>query len=241
MIQAQGVTKRFGAVSALNGMNFVAPDGAITSLLGANGAGKTTMLRAITGLIQPEAGEISVDGADPRSQRIAALGRLGVLPDEYGLYERLTAREHLHYAAAIHGLNGRDRQAAVDAAISSLEMSTIADRRVRGFSLGERMKVALGSAIVHRPANLLLDEPTRGLDVLAVRTLRRVLLELKKRGVCILIASHVMAEVARLADRVVIISAGKAVASASPGELLATTGTQDIEDAFVSLATTQGS
>jgi sodium transport system ATP-binding protein len=241
MIQAQGVTKRFGAVSALNGMDFVAPDGAITSLLGANGAGKTTMLRAITGLVQPDEGAISVDGVNPRSQRIASLGRLGVLPDEYGLYERLTAREHLDYAAAIHGLNGKERQAAVDAAIRSLEMSTIADRRVRGFSLGERMKVALGSAIVHCPANLLLDEPTRGLDVLAVRTLRRVLLELKERGVCILIASHVMAEVARLADRVVIISAGKVVACASPGDLLATTGTQDIEDAFVSLATTERS
>jgi sodium transport system ATP-binding protein len=222
-------------------MDVVARDGAITALLGANGAGKTTMLRAITGFIQPDAGAISVDGIDPVSDRLGALRRMGVLPDEYGLYERLTAREHLLYVAAIHGLKGRDRQAAVDAAIGSLEMSSITDRRVRGFSLGERMKVALGSAIVHRPANLLLDEPMRGLDVLAVRMLRRVLLELKARGVCILIASHVMAEVERLADTVVIISAGRTVLSASPADLLARTGTRDIEDAFVSLATVEGS
>jgi sodium transport system ATP-binding protein len=237
MIQVNGLKKRFGPTDALSGMEFSAPNGAITAILGANGAGKTSTIRIITGLMRADAGSVAVDGIDPAMDRVNALRRLGVLPDDYGVYERLTAREHIEHVAAAHGLSGAELRLAVEETLASLDMRAIADRRVHGFSLGERMKVALGSAIVHRPSNLLLDEPTRGLDVFSVRMLRGVLIELRKRGVCILLASHVMSEVQRLADRVVVVAKGRAVASGTPAQLLATTGAADMEDAFMSLAT----
>lgn len=237
MIVVQGIAKAYGGVQAAAGVSLKAKDAAITTLLGGNGAGKTTTLRAIAGLIRADAGHAAIDGIEVQNNRIAALRRLGFFADRFGLYPRLTAREHLELSAALHGLGGAPLNAAVDRAISLLDMGSIADRRTTGMSQGQQVKIALGRAIVHRPPNLILDEPTRGLDIFAVRLLRALLKRLRDEGVCILMSSHIMAEVAELSDAVVLIAGGRTVATGTPEEIRLTAGAATLEDAIVTLTT----
>ena len=235
MIAVENLRKHFGKVAAVSDVTFEAADGAITTLLGGNGSGKTTTLRTIAGLLRPDLGTARIDGVAVAADRIGSLARLGVLHDEFGLHPRLTAREHLRFSAELHGLRGPARDAAAKRTIELLELDGLADRPAKGFSHGERMKVALARALVHSPRNVMLDEPTRGLDVFAVRLLRRVLQRLRSDGACVLMSSHAMGEVAALSDRVVVIAAGRVRAAGSPAELVATTETGDLEDAFVKL------
>ena len=235
MIEAIELRKGFGRVSAVSSVGFIAADGEITTLLGGNGSGKTTTLRLICGLVRPDAGAVRVDGIAVASDRVGALKRLGVLHDEFGLYPRLTVREHLRFSAELHGLKGRERDLAVERTIELLDLDVLAGRRAKGFSHGERIKVALGRVLVHSPRNVLLDEPTRGLDVFSLRTLRRILVRLRADGACVLMSSHALAEVNELSDRVVVIDAGKVRASGSPAELIAQTHSADLEGAFVTL------
>jgi sodium transport system ATP-binding protein len=235
MIFVENLRKHFGKVAAVSDVTFEAPDGAITTLLGGNGSGKTTTLRTIAGLLRPDLGTVRIDGLAVAADRIGSLARLGVLHDEFGLHPRLTAREHLRFSAELYGLRGPERDAAARRTIELLELGGLADRPVRGFSHGERMKVALARSLVHSPQNVVLDEPTRGLDIFAVRLLRRVLQRLRSEGACVLMSSHAMGEVAALSDRVVVIGAGRVRAAGSPAELVAATGTHDLEDAFVKL------
>ncbi|MFM2043872.1 MAG: hypothetical protein RLY86_2448 [Pseudomonadota bacterium] len=236
MMKIDGLVKRFGKVTAVDGVAFTAADGQITTLLGANGSGKTTSLRCLVGLLTPDSGTVAVDGiavaADPRTAR----SRLGWFPDSFGLYPRLTAREHLRYYARLHGMGGTAMEAAIDRVIADLAMEDIADRRTDGFSTGQSMKVALARALVHGPRNLILDEPTRGLDVMSIRLLRDTLRGLRAQGRCILLSSHVMAEVAELSDRVVCIARGRTVAEGTPDQIIAMTGAPTLEDAFIKLA-----
>jgi sodium transport system ATP-binding protein len=235
MIEIQDLKKSFGAVKAVDGMAFTAPDGAITTLLGGNGSGKTTTLRAICGLIRPDQGRIAIDGLDVATDRLAALGQLGALHDEFGLYPRLTPREHLRYSGALQGLAGKALDLAVAASLELFELGDLADRRTKGFSHGERMKVALARAHVHEPKNLLLDEPTRGLDIFAIRMLRSILKRLRDEGTCILMSSHAMAEVTELSDQVVLISSGRRIAAGPVPQIIASTGASDLESSFVTL------
>ena len=235
MIEVRSLHKRFGQVVAVDDVSFVAKDGAVTGLLGPNGAGKTTALRMIYGLIEPDQGRLSIDEVDVSTDPLAAQARVGVLPDTRGLYPRLTAREHARYFGRLHGLRGRELDDRIHELVDLLEMSTIADRRVEGFSHGERMKVALLRALVHGPQNLLLDEPTNGLDVMGTRAMRNLIRRLRGEGKCVVFSSHIMQEVSALCDSIVIISAGKVVAYGSPDELRAQTGHGSLEDAFVAL------
>ena len=235
MIEVRSLHKRFGQVVAVDDVSFVAKDGAVTGLLGPNGAGKTTALRMIYGLIEPDHGRLSIDEVDVSTDPLAAQARVGVLPDTRGLYPRLTAREHARYFGRLHGLRGRELDDRIHELVDLLEMSTIADRRVEGFSHGERMKVALLRALVHGPQNLLLDEPTNGLDVMGTRAMRNLIRRLRGEGKCVVFSSHIMQEVSALCDSIVIISAGKVVAYGSPDELRAQTGHGSLEDAFVAL------
>jgi sodium transport system ATP-binding protein len=236
MIRVEELQKRFGAVAAVDGVSFTALDGAVTGLLGPNGAGKTTSLRMIYGLMAPDGGRIEVDGHDLRADPLAAQARLGVLPDVAGLYPRLTAREHIRYFGGLHGLNGTDLESRAQHWIDLLDMRAFADRRVAGFSHGERTKVALARALVHQPQNILLDEPTNGLDVMSTRTVREVIRRLRSDGRCVLFSSHVMQEVSALCDRIIVIAKGRVAADGSRDELLALTGKESLEDAFVALA-----
>jgi sodium transport system ATP-binding protein len=235
MIRVDGLIKRFGTVTAVDGVSFEAPDGAVTGLLGPNGAGKTTSLRMIYGLMKPDNGRIQVDDIDLLRDPLAAQARLGVLPDLAGLYPRLTAREHIRYFGRLQGLDKPEIEKRAKEWIELLDMSQVADRRVAGFSHGERTKVALARALIHLPQNILLDEPTNGLDVMSTRTVREMIRRLRSQGRCVLFSSHVMQEVSALCDRIIVIARGRVAAAGSPSELLELTGEASLEDAFVRL------
>ncbi len=235
MIEVEQLHKRFGDVVAVDDVSFAAHDGAVTGLLGPNGAGKTTALRMLYGLIRPDKGGVRVDEIDVLEQPLAAARRMGVLPDAQGLYPRLTAREHVRYFGRLHGIKGADLERRVDALVERLDMKGIADRRAEGFSQGERMKVNLARALVHSPKNVLLDEPTNGLDVMSTRAMRGLIRELRDEGKCVLFSSHIMQEVSALCDTIVIVAAGRVVAKGTPSALREQTGHDNLEDAFVTL------
>ena len=235
MIDARKLHKRFGKVTAVEEVSFRAEDGVVTGLLGPNGAGKTTTLRMLYTLVRPDAGSASVDGHDVVTHPLEVRKRLGALPDARGLYPRLTPREHARYFGRLHGLTGAALEARVEQLVSLLEMADIADRRAEGFSQGERMKVALLRALVHDPQNVLLDEPTNGLDVMSTRAVRTLIQRLKAQGRCVVFSSHVMQEVAALCDRIVVVAHGRVVAEGTPDELRARTGKESLEEAFVSV------
>jgi sodium transport system ATP-binding protein len=236
MIEVSDLVKHYGPVKAVDGASFKAPDGAITTLLGANGSGKTTSLNMLMGLLKPQRGVAQIDGIDVSAAGSDTQRRTGWFPDSVGLYPRLTSREHLRYFGELHGMRGASLEGAIESALRELQMESIADRRTEGFSTGQRMKVALARALVHSPQNIILDEPTRGLDVMSVRLLRHTLRRLKAEGRCILMSSHVMAEVQELSDLVICISEGRVVAAGTPQELIRDTGSPDLEEAFIKLA-----
>jgi sodium transport system ATP-binding protein len=240
VIEVRELRKRFGTIQAVDGVSFSAPDGSITGLLGPNGAGKTTTLRMLYTLMRPDSGSVRVDGLDANAQPLEVRRRLGVLPDARGLYKRLTARENIEYFAQLHELAPATAKSRIDALIAALGMQDIAERRTEGFSQGERVKTAIARALVHEPRNIVLDEPTNGLDVLATRSLRQFLLRLKSEGRCVLFSTHIMQEVAALCDRVVIIAHGTVVAQGTPDELRAQAGESSLEEAFMRLIGTDG-
>jgi sodium transport system ATP-binding protein len=233
MIQTNNLSKSFQGRQVVKDLSFVAPDGAITGLLGANGAGKTTTLRMICGVLKPDSGEVAID--DVRGESASLQRHIGALLDHIGLYARLSARENLEYFGQLRGIESSALRARIDALLATLRLEAIAEQRTVGFSQGERMKTALGRALLHSPKNVLLDEPTNGLDIPTIRALRDVLRKLRDAGACIVFSSHVLDEVRTLCDRVVLISDGRVVAQGSPEELCTLAGTECLEDAFVGL------
>ncbi len=236
MIDIQAVSKSFGKTEAVKNVTLTVPDGAITTLLGANGSGKTTTLRMIAGLLKPDTGHISIDDKRVSSNRAAAVSTLGFFPDRFGLYPRLTAREQITYAARLRGVDEKHLHAAVGDAMETLAIGALAERRAKGFSAGQRVKVALAATIVGRPKTMIFDEPTRALDLYAVKLLRIVLKSLKKDGHAILLASHVMADVEELSDTVVVMAGGKIVAQGSCEDIRIEAQQPNLEDAFFALS-----
>jgi len=235
VIEATSLQKHFGRVTAVRDVSLRAMDGRITGLLGPNGAGKSTTLRMLYTVIAPESGDALIDGVSIVNQPLEARRRMGVLPHNAGIYPHLSARENIEYFGSLHGLSRKDCIARTVELISLLEMDEFADRGAKGFSQGQRVKTALARALIHRPRNILLDEPTNGLDVMAVRSLRRLLAKLRDDGHCVLFSSHVMQEVGALCDDVVVIAHGNVVANGTPEELRQRTGEGSLEDAFVRL------
>ncbi|MFT5135846.1 MAG: sodium transport system ATP-binding protein [Arenicella sp.] len=233
MIIANQLAKYFGNVKAIDGVSFSASDGKITGLLGPNGAGKSTILRILYTALKPDTGEAFIDQHDVVKDSLIARSSIGVLTHNSGIYERLTARENIKYFGQLHGLTGSHLDQRIDELADLLEMSDFLERRSKGFSQGQKTKVALARALVHKPKNILLDEPTSGLDIMATRGLRKVILSLKDAGHCVLFSSHVMQEVAALCDEIIIIANGRVAASGSPDALRKTTGKDNLEDAFV--------
>ena len=233
MIKVNGIAKRFGEVDALKDVSFAARDGRITGLLGPNGAGKSTCLRILYTVMKPDSGTASIDSLDIRSDPAEVKRRLGVLPHGAGLYPLLSARENIRYFGELQGMPKAELEPRVDALIDRLELSEIADRRAKGFSQGERTKVALARALVHEPSHLLLDEPTNGLDVMATRSLRRWLTELREDGKCIVLSSHIMQEVTALCDDIVILAHGRVVAEGTAAQLKEEFGQASLEEIFV--------
>jgi sodium transport system ATP-binding protein len=216
MIAVTGLAKRFGRVEAVRDVSFSAADGRITGLLGPNGAGKSTTLRILYTALRPDSGRAHIDGIDVAVDPLAARRRLGVLPHGSGIYPQLSARENVRFYGELHGLRGRALDQRVAQLIDQLGMGAFADRRAKGFSQGQRTKVALARALVHAPANVILDEPTNGLDVMATRALRELIRGLRDAGHCVLFSSHVMQEVAALCDEIVIIDHGRVAGSGTP-------------------------
>lgn len=234
MIEVSNLRKCFGKVKAIDGVSFTAQDGQITGLLGPNGAGKSTTLRILYTAFKPDSGVAKIDGRDVTIERLAARTSIGVLTHGAGIYERLSARENVKYFGELHGIYGKELNRRIDHLADLLDMSDFIERRAKGFSQGQKTKVALARALVHSPKNVLLDEPTNGLDVMATRGLREVILRLKDEGHCVLFSSHVMQEVAALCDEIVIIAKGTVTASGTPDAIRHSTGQTNLEDAFVS-------
>lgn len=235
MISVQNISKTFGKVTAVENVSLEAPDGKITALLGANGAGKTTSMRMIYALIKPESGQVLVDGINTHDKPVAARAKMGVLPDARGLYKRLTARENIVYFGRLQGMTEQAIKDRSEELIDRLGMESFINRRTDGFSQGQRVKVAIARALIHDPQNILLDEPTNGLDVMSTRAIRRFLKDQRARGKCVLFSSHVMQEVSAVCDDIAIIDAGRIVAHGTEAKLLEKTGCDNLEDAFVAL------
>lgn len=233
MITVNNLFKSFGDVKAVQDVSFTADNGKITGLLGPNGAGKSTTLRMLYTVFQPDSGKAEIDGFDIQTQAQQVKQNIGVLTHGAGIYERLSARENIRYFGQMHGLSGADLEKRIDELAQLLDMQEFIERRAKGFSQGQKTKVALARALVHSPKNVLLDEPTNGLDIMATRGLRTVISRLKEAGHCVLFSSHIMQEVAALCDEIVIIARGSVVAAGSPESLLTNTGEQTLEDAFV--------
>jgi sodium transport system ATP-binding protein len=238
MIEVMKASKSFGTVRALNQVSLQARNGNITCLLGPNGAGKTTLLRMVLGLMPRDSGELRVDGLDPALAPQAVRASIGFLPDQAGLYDRLTTREYLTYFARLNGMTTAAAQARIDDVVGMFELQDIIDRRILGFSQGQRMKVSVARATLARPRNLILDEPTRGLDVMSARSLRRALLALRDAGCCIVLSTHIMQEVMQLSDHIVVMARGSTIAAGSQQTLREITAADDLEQAFVSLVDT---
>ena len=235
MIKVSNLHKSFGKVKAVRGISFEVQDGEITGLLGPNGAGKTTTLRMLYSLLPPDEGEIRIDGLDPTRDAMAIKHTLGVVPDSRGLYTRMSARENISYYGKLHGMSARDISSRIDELVETLDMTDFIERRTEGFSQGQRVKVAIARAMVHRPQTVLLDEPSNGLDVMSTRALRRYILGLKEAGHSVILSTHIMQEVAALCDRIIIIANGQIAADGSAQELLEKSGCDSLEDAFVHL------
>lgn len=240
MIKASALKKSFRKkgmkserIEAVNNVTFQADNGKITGLLGANGAGKSTSIRMVVGLLEPESGSAAVDGWDTVKDKQEVRKHIGYLPHNAGIYPRLTARENIFYFAELAGLNRTMAEQNTAELVELLGMNEFIDRRTEGFSQGQRTKVALARALVHKPKNLVLDEPTNGLDVISTRNLRGILKSLRDQGHCILISSHIMQEISLLCDHIAIINEGKVVTEGSIEEILTKTGQTDFEEAFV--------
>jgi sodium transport system ATP-binding protein len=233
MIQVNNLHKSFGSVKALNGISFTAPDGQITGLLGPNGAGKTTTLRILYTLLKPDQGKAFIDGYCTQDQRLMAQRQVGAVPDSHGLYPRMTAVENIRYYGELRGMPGSELERNSDRLVRMLEMEDIKNRRTEGFSSGQKVKVAIARALIDQPQNVLLDEPTNGLDVMSTRAMRSFILKLKEECRCVVLSSHIMQEVSALCDNIVIINHGEIAACGSPTELLEASGKENLEEAFV--------
>jgi len=233
MIEVHQVSKYFGGFEALHNVSFTARDGEITGLIGPNGAGKTTTLRILYTVLKPDTGYAAIDGYDTTTERRQVQARIGVLPDNRGLYPRLTAREHIRYYGRLHGLDGPELERRIDRLIEKLAMEDIADRRAKGFSKGQTMKVALARALVHEPRNVMFDEPTNGLDIASSRAVRELVREIRDQRRCVLFCSHIMSEVEALCDRIVVVAHGRVVADGTPAELRQAVGQADLEEVFL--------
>ena len=233
MIEVESLQKRFGQVRAVKHVSFVAADGQITGLLGPNGAGKSTTLRILATVLRPDAGTARVDGIDVVKHPVEVRHRLGVLPHGAGLYPQLTGRENVRYFGRLAGLEGKPLERRLEELTDLLDLGDFQDRRAKGYSQGQRTRIALARALVHEPANLILDEPSAGLDVMATRSLRKLLVDLRNRGICVLFSTHVMQEVAAICDRIVVIGHGRVVAAGAPDDIRRAMNVDDLEEAFV--------
>ena len=234
LVEARDLHKRFRDFHAVNGISFRCYAGEVFGLLGPNGAGKTTTIRMLTTILRPTAGVARVAGHDVVGDPGGVRRAIGVLPENSGVYGRLTAREAVRYAGQLYGVAPLALEARVGAILEALEMTPHMDRMTDTFSKGMKQKVNIARALVHDPPVVFLDEPTSGLDVISARAVRDFVQRFKRDGRCVIMSTHVMEEAERLCDRVAIIAGGKVRAEGRLEELKAATGL-GLEEIFVQL------
>ena len=228
----RGLVKRFGAKVAVAGLSLDVPRGSFFGLVGPNGAGKTTTLRMATGLLRPDAGQVWIEGIDVWADPVAAKARIGVLPEDLRLFERLTGAELLTYHGLLRRMDPRDIAARGDELIAVLGLSDAAATLVVDYSHGMRKKIALAAALLHNPRLLVLDEPFEAIDPVSARTIKGVLERYTAGGATVVFSSHVMELVESLCDRVAVVAGGQVVAA---GTLEEVRRGRSLEDAFVHL------
>jgi len=235
LIQCKSLTKKFGDFAAVDQVSFDVQDGEVFGLLGPNGAGKTTTMRLLSTVLRPSGGTASVAGYDLIQEPQAVRASIGVLPEETGLYDRLTPREHLLYYGQLHGIPGEVLRKRIDQLLEVMELADRANTKVGDFSKGMKQKVALLRAFVHDPPVFLLDEPTAGLDVMSARSIHAFVERFRKEGKAVMISTHNMTEAQKLCDRIAIIDHARIIATGTLGELEARTAQKDLESVFVQL------
>jgi len=240
MIEVKELKKNFGKVIALDGASFSAKDGKITALLGPNGAGKSTCLRILSTIIKPSSGDATVSGFDVLKDSFEVREQIGVLPHNSGIYSRLNATENIEYYGQLHGIQADELKEKTENLLEQLQMKDFCLRPAEGYSQGQKIKVALARALIHDPLNILLDEPSSGLDIMATRALRDIINGLKDSGKCVLFSSHIMQEVETLCEDIVIINKGVVKFNGTIDEFRNHSGSQDLEEAFLKITDSTG-
>lgn len=235
LVQVNGVSKSFGAKSALRNVSFSVPGGWICGLLGPNGAGKTTLIRLLMGILKATEGSLRVDGLDAFADRVEAMRLIGFLPDEPVFYSYLSGREVLELSAAMHGLDAGRTMERMAPLIGRLRMADDLGAYAEDYSRGMKKKLGLLLALLHRPKLLVLDEPTNGLDVEATHLFYDLILDEARQGTTVLFSTHLMDQVAKLCSHVVVLNEGAVIAQGALDALQAGFGQASLEDIFLQL------
>ncbi len=242
-ILARGLTKHFGSTPAVDGIDLRVREGEFFGFLGPNGAGKTTTIRMLCGLLRPTAGRVWIAGRELAAEPLAVKREIGVLPEEVGLYERLTGREFLEFAGRMHGLDLEETRRRSGDLLELLDLAEARDKLIIDYSMGMKKKTAFAAALIHGPKVMFLDEPFGGIDPISVRAIRDVLRQLTERRTTIFFTTHVMEVAERLCTRVAIINRGRIVGEGGVAELRAKAqagdrsrgGDSTLEDIFLKL------
>jgi ABC-2 type transport system ATP-binding protein len=234
-VEARGLVKRFGDFTALHGLDLVIPRGSFFAFLGPNGAGKSTTIAILTGIYGPDAGDIHILGVDVKADPLAAKARIGVVPEELSLFERLTGRQYLTFCGRMYGLEAEEAAARAAELLELTELTYKAGGLVAEYSKGMRRRLAIAAALIHAPELVLLDEPFEGIDVLAAGVIRELLQELSRRGVTLLLTTHVLEIAERLATHSGIIKGGQMVDQGDVASLKERHGVATLEAVFEKL------
>lgn len=242
-IDADGLTKRFGSTTVVDGVDLAVPRGAVYGFLGPNGAGKTTTMRMLTTLTRPTAGTATIAGA-PITDRDAVRDRIGYLPETPPVFDELTGLEQLQYVARLRNVPGETAAERIDYWLERFDLADDAGKRISDYSKGMTQKVGLVQALVHEPAVIFLDEPTSGLDPRAARTVIDAIAEMAAAGHTVFLSTHILPVVEELADSVGVLADGHLVAEGPPAELTAQLEHGEdstLEDVFLAVTTDHGS
>lgn len=234
-VEARGLVKRFGSFTAVDHLDMTIPRGAFYAFLGPNGAGKSTSISLMTGTYAADAGSLSILGIDAQRNPLDVKRRLGVVPEELSLFERLTGRQYLVFSGRMHGLDGAEAAARAEELLTLTELSAKGDTLVAEYSKGMRRRLAIAAALIHAPELVLLDEPFEGIDVLAAGVIRELLSELSRRGVTLLLTTHVLEIADRLATHAGVIRAGKLVDEGPVADLKNRHSVDSLEHVFEKL------
>ncbi len=230
-IEVEALERRYDGLVALAGISFAVEPGEVFGFLGPNGAGKTTTIKILTGQLRPSAGRAWVMGCDVVTERDALKPQIGVVFEYQNLYQRLSARDNLNFAASLYGVP----KSRVDEVLAQVGLAERANDGLKAYSNGMKQRLLIGRALIHRPAVLFLDEPTRGLDPAMARGIRQMVADLARQGITVFLTTHYMEEADQLCNRVAILDRGRIVALDAPAGLKATHGGGTLEDVFIAL------